>query len=72
MACERSAASKLAAPGSAYCLSFLVRKSTAVMESAESSCTFQLSSKTLPPNDQRMGSESLLTGLVAFPRITYP
>src|SRR6202521_4758403 len=32
IACERSAASKLAAPGSAYCCSFLVRNPGAVMD----------------------------------------
>src|ERR1700682_5774806 len=70
IACERSAASKLSAPGSAYCFSFLVRKSTAVMEALESSWTCQLSLKMLLPKDHRMGSESLLTGLVALPRMT--
>src|SRR2546427_6683610 len=67
---ERSAASVFSAPGSAYFFRLRVRKVTASMDAVESSCTFQLSSKTLPPKDQRMGSESLLTGLVALPRMT--
>src|SRR4029077_6463925 len=67
---SRSAASVLAAPGSAYFFNDVVKKLMASIDSVESSLTFQLSSKTFPPNDQRMGSESLLAGLVARPRIT--
>src|SRR5437899_5210174 len=69
---SRSAASMFAAPGSAYFFSVCVRNVMASIDSVESSLTFQLVSKMSPPNDQRMGSESLLAGLVALPRITYP
>ena len=34
--------------------------------------TFQLWSKTSPPNDQRIGRKSATIGFVAFPRTTYP
>ena len=67
---ERSAASVLSGPGCAYCLSVRVKKVTASIDAVESSVTFQVSSKMLPPKDQRIGSESLLTGLVARPRMT--
>ena len=56
--------------GSAYCLSVLVRKVMASIDSVESSLTFQFVSNTSPPNDQRIGNESLLAGLVALPRMT--
>src|SRR6266568_8819918 len=67
---SRSAASMLAAPGSAYFFSDWVRNVMASMDSVESSFTLQLLSKMSPPKDQRIGSESLLAGLVALPRIT--
>ena len=60
----------LAAPGSAYFLRLVVRNVIASIDSVESSVTFQLVSKMSPPNDHRIGSESLLAGLVALPRIT--
>src|SRR5437667_11195895 len=67
---SRSAASVLAAPGSAYFFSVWVRNVIASIDSVESSVTFQLVSKMSPQKDQRMGKESLLAGLVALPRIT--
>ena len=44
----------------------------ASIDAVESSTTFQLVSKMSPPKDHRIGSESLLAGFVALPRITYP
>src|SRR6266480_7347433 len=66
----RSAASMLAAPGSAYLFSDWVRKVMASIDSVESSLTFQLVSKMSPPKDHRIDIESLLAGLVALPRMT--
>src|SRR5437016_14238857 len=68
---SRSAASMFAAPGSAYFFNDWVRNVMASIDSVESSMTFQLVSNMSPPNDQRMGSESLLGGLVGLPTITY-
>src|ERR1700745_3890833 len=69
---SRSAASVFSAPGSAYFFRVWVRKVMASIDAVESSMTFLLLSKMSPPNDHRIGSESLLAGVVALPRITYP
>ena len=41
----------------------------AALDASLSKTTFQFSSKTSPPNDQRIGRKSAVTGLVALPRM---
>src|ERR1700740_3662714 len=69
---SRSAAWVFSAPGSAYFFRVWVRNVMASIDSVESSMTFQLLSKPSPPNHHRIGSETLLAGFVALPRMTYP
>ena len=72
MILSRSDASVL--PGSVWAtpLRSLTRKLIAAFEASLSRTTFQFSSNTSPPCDQRIGRKSATTGFVALPRMMYP